>query len=521
MRQGKKLAAVLLSLMMIATMSVGAFAAGSGTITVDNPIIGQTYTAYKIFDVVYDTEPDGSAGDHYAYTINSDSKWLSTVKTYAGASGSGMKLELITGTCYAVVTDGTFSASAFAKALKAKVTGDTQDAEIAATGKALTDNASGGKQVSGLELGYYFVTSSSGALCNLTTTNPTVTIHDKNDVPFEKTDNKDSVEIGETVNYTITGKVPDTTGFEEYQYIIKDSMSDGLSLQNNVAVTIGGADVTGSCTLSYNTNPTGFELTIPVKEYQAQVGAAISVSYSAVVNENAIATVEKNKATLTYSNDPTDENKTITTPPQEETVYSAGIVVDKYEANPADDEDYSTKLAGAKFMLYKEDAGGTKAYYHYHDKVGWFTLAQIVEKLNEKNRGTAGWTALPTDAGLEDVLALGEAVYGEYLTCKTTDSNGAAEFVGLSDGTYFLLETAAPKGYNPLREAVKVTVNGSEATETNVTPRKYTARVANNTGAELPSTGGMGTTVFYAVGTALLVGAAVLLIVKRRTGKEK
>ena len=187
-------------------------------------------------------------------------------------------------------TTDAFSAPAFAVALKAAVAGKTGTTLTVENGKATS---------TGLELGYYFVSSTNGALCNLTTTNPSVTIHDKNDMPFDKVDDKESVDVGETVTYTITGKVPDYTGFETYTYLITDEMSTGLTFNGvgTVKVTVGGTDVTADCTIAADeTNTNKFTVSIPVMEYD--IGAEIKVTYTATVNENAVAKVENNKATI-------------------------------------------------------------------------------------------------------------------------------------------------------------------------------------------------------------------------------
>ena len=471
MKHARKLASLLLALVMVFALATTAFAAETGTITVDNPIAEQTYTAYKIFDVVYN---EGKTA--YSYTIENTSAWFGTVQTYAQKEGSGLTLTQVNGsTTYNVTTTDAFSAPGFAAALKAAVTGKT--------GGITLTVADGKATATGLDLGYYFVTSTSGALCNLTTTNPTVTIHDKNDMPFDKVDDKASAEVGETVHYTITGKVPDTTGFATYTYKITDTMSEGLTFKKDVVVKIGDTVATNACTINYTPNEesaTGFELTIPVMNYQTQVGAAITVSYSAVVNEKAVAKIENNSATLTYSNNPADSTKTTTTPADGETVYSSKIVIDKYETNKK-----GTKLAGAKFVLYKEVTTGEGE-------------AAVTSKLYYK------WNA--TDKKVEWVENKADA------TPKTTDSNGAASFDGLANGTYYLEETEAPAGYNKLTQPVEVTVNGG----TTEAALSVTAEVANNTGALLPSTGGMGTTIFYVLGSILAVGAIVLLVTKKR-----
>ena len=469
MKRTRKLASLLLALVMVFALATTAFAteAGTttttGTITVDNPVAGQTYTAYKIFDVVYD-----AAKEHYSYTIASTSEWFNTVSTYANDTTHGLTLTQVNGgDTYVVTTGNGFSAPDFAATLKTAVSGKT-GTELTASGSSVT--------VDNLPLGYYFVASTSGALCNLTTTNPDVTIHDKNDMPFEKTDNKVSADVGETVNYTITGKVPDTTGFETYTYEIADTMSDGLTFKKDVKVTVGSADVTADCNVAYNANgnANSFTVTIPVMSYQ--IGAAIEVTYTATVNEKAIAVVSNNEAKLTYSNNPTDSESKTTTPAQKQEVYSSKIVIDKFETGKK-----TTKLPNAKFVLYKEvttDAETSLVYYKWN-----------------------------TDKKVEWVTDMAAA------TVMTTNDQGEATFGGLADGTYHLVETEAPAGYNPLTAPVEVKVAGSSA---DITKLSVTAEVENKTGTTLPSTGGMGTTVFYVLGAVLVLGAVVLLVTKKR-----
>ena len=478
MKHARKLTSLLLALVMVFALAVTVAAdettgtTGTGSITVANPVKDQTYTAYKIFDVVYDDQ------DHYSYTIGSSNPWYDTVAAYAATEGNGLKLTQVNGgDTYVVTTGNGFSAPDFAVALKAAVDG--------MTGLQLSGDANS-VSVSNLDLGYYFVASSTGALCNLTTTNPTVTIHDKNDMPFEKTDNKVSADVGETVNYTITGKVPDTMGFETYTYEIADTMSEGLTFnRNSLAVKVGSADVTADtdkCTITYEatTAPNTFKVTIKV--INCKVGDDIVVTYNATVNEKAIAVVSENKAELTYSNNPTDSESKTTTPPEIVKVYSAKIVIDKYEAGKED-----TKLPNAQFVLYKEvisETGSSTLYYKWNE----------------------------TDKKVEWVKDMTAA------TVETTDNDGAAYFNGLDNGDYYLVETKAPDGYNQLTEPHKVTVAGSSTDTAKLT---VTAKVENQAGTLLPSTGGMGTTIFYVLGAVLVVGAGVLLVTKKRMSQSE
>lgn len=213
MKHARKLTSLLLALAMVFALAVTAFAAGAGSITVDNPIAGQNYTAYKIFDVVYN---DGQTA--YSYTIDSTSAWFNTVDTYSKQTNSGLTLTKVGDTTtYVVTTTGDFSAPPFADALKKALDANP----TAFTGTPLTKSGSPEKASATVnELGYYFVTSTTGALCNLTTTNPNANIHDKNDMPFKKEVDKTNVDVGQTVTFKITGKVPDYTGFNTYTYLI-------------------------------------------------------------------------------------------------------------------------------------------------------------------------------------------------------------------------------------------------------------------------------------------------------------
>lgn len=500
MKHARKLASLLLALVMVFALATTAFATETetttttGTITVAKPVADRTYTAYKIFDVVYDTNAENG---HYSYTIDSSTnEWYGTVSTYAQDTAHGLTLTQVNGgDTYVVTTGNGFRAPDFAVALKAAVNG--------MTGQPLSGDANA-VSVSGLPLGYYFVSSDTGALCNLTTTNPAVTIHDKNDMPFEKTADQTDVEVGQTVNYTITSKVPDYTGFAAYTYTVEDTMSKGLTFNQDVKVMVNGKDVTkdrNQCHLAYNAglDPNSFTMTILILENQYPIGAKIEITYSAVVNEDAVAKIETNSARLTYSHDPSDTNKLTHRPPVIVNVYSSEIVIDKYETGKKD-----TKLPGAIFVLYKRGEGtAIKPTSGDYDTVTENGTATYYPRSYYK------YTAATATEGakVEWVGAQAQA------TPKTTNSSGAASFGGLADGTYYLVETKAPAGYNQLTEAEEVTVAGST---TDATKLSIKAEVANNTGTLLPSTGGMGTTVFYVLGFVLVMGAVVLLVTKKR-----
>lgn len=458
MKAIRKTLGFVMVLAVMLSLANTAFAGNSGSITVENPKESETYTAYRIFDVVYND--DRSA---YSYTIASDSLWLAVVQGYAGVTLSDAVTDGDGNTFYIVTKNDNFSAAAFSKVLQGASEGKTGVALTAVNGKAVA---------SGLELGYYFVSSTSGALCNLTTTQPDAIIYDKNDVPFDKTADDISVEVGQTIEFVIEGKVPDTTGFETYTYEISDTMSSGLTFSKDVQIYLDGSLLTEHYTQT-NTpaaeGATGFVLAVDVMQLQDFTGKQIKVTYSAVVNADAVAVIQKNKAQLKYSNDPTDRTK-FTTIPDEVKLYTAKIVIDKFETG-----NQEKKLEGAQFVLMNSSS----KFYVY-----------------DESTETVSWAEDQKDA-----------------TVITTDALGSGSFGGLEDGTYTLKEIKAPTGYNLLTKTIDITIEGSDSDDTTLTVE---AEVANNTGSQLPGTGGTGTTIFYMLGTVMMIASAIYCYIKKQ-----
>lgn len=469
MKTMRKLFTVLLALAMTLALAVSAFAADTGSITITNPQGDHTYTAYKIFDVTY-------SGDNYSYTISDTDAAFSTVKAYADVAANGLTLTPVANTNkYNVSIGAGFSAASFAQHLRTNV-------NSLGTGTAFTkvDNT---VKASGLALGYYFVSGTSGTVCELATAKD-IQIRDKNEVPqIEKVVNDDdgTVEIGQKLTYTITGKVPSTKGYTEFTYQVTDTMTEGLTFSKDVKVTIGGTDVTADATITNNEN--GFVASVNMMSYQDQIDAPVVITYTATVNEKAIVNdKETNTATLKYSNDPADKTSFKESSVKVE-VFSFNIVINKYATG-----NENTKLEGAKFVL-KNNEG---KYYKYD------AATKAVTWVDDKSAATE----------------------------VSTDANGAARFDGLEAGTYSLEETAAPAGYNQLTKDIIIvldktgsaTINGAASTLGDA--RSLTAGVANSTGTVLPETGGTGTVIFVALGALAVICAGVFLVTNKRMSKE-
>lgn len=470
MKTMRKLFTVLLALAMTLALAVSAFAADTGSITITNPQGDHTYTAYKIFDVTY-------SGDNYSYTISGTEAAFNTVKTYADVAANGLNLTAVANTNkYNVSIGAGFSAASFAQHLKT-------NAGSLGTGTAFTkvDNT---MKASGLALGYYFVSGTSGAVCELATAKD-IQIRDKNEVPqIEKSvdDNDGTVEIGQVLTYTITGKVPSTKGYTEFTYQVTDTMTEGLTFNNDVKVAIGGTDVTADATITNNEN--GFVASVNMTKYQDKIDAPVLITYTATVNEKAIQSEkETNTATLKYSNNPADKTSFKESSVEVE-VFSFNIVINKYATG-----NENTKLEGAKFVLKKAANG---PYYKYD------AATRVVS-----------WVDAKADA-----------------TEVTTGADGAARFDGLEAGTYYLEETAAPTGYNQLTKDITIvldengsaTINGAASAPG--TDHSLTTGVANSTGTVLPETGGTGTVIFVALGALAVICAGVFLVTNKRMSKE-
>lgn len=467
----KKLFAALLAAALVLAMAVPAFAvtnATKGSITIDGTVSGETYTIYKLFDLdSYDT-----ASNAYSYTVVD--AWETFFSTGAGKD-------------YITLTNGH-------PTWKAEKSQDSDKAEFAKLAlKWATENkvsaaaesqTSTGSDVlfSNLDLGYYLVDSSLGALCGLNTTKPNVTITEKNEKPtIEK-----EVKNGDTWGTTNDAKIGDTVEFQvkvkveagAKNYVLTDTMEKGLSFDSKtLTVTCNGATATlnSDYSLELNKNNTTFTLTFADSYVAGKVGETLVVTYAATLNENAVVAGNKNNATLHYGNKQTVNKET--------TTYT-------YEFDLVKVDGTTNKLLnGAEFKLYETKDSDT-ALRFVKNADGSYRVA-----LNTEN--------------------------GENVT-DTIVVNGKVHISGLDKVNYWLEETRAPDGYNKLTERQEVELSkGSQNTTLEAGATAWAEDnggvvVKNNAGTVLPSTGGMGTTLFYVVGGGLMVAAVVLLVTKKR-----
>ena len=499
MKKLKRVLAVLLTAIMTLAMATTAFAAGTSTgsltvkVNANNTLNGQTIKVYKLFDLSVN-------GDKYAYTVN---------ETYKSAIAKALKLE-DTATSedlykkLATYISGsadiqTFADDFTAAALKAGTS------ETATSGKIT--NAAGSYTFNDLEYGYYLVyqTGTKELQSSLVSVDEAMeNVNLKGEAPsIDKTANKPTVEIGQVVTYTITGTIPDTTGYSEYVYKIKDTLTDGLDFvedadgtavkENNaypVSVKIGvGEAVSQTAKLTDNNNRT---MTLDLSKWiianQASKGQKFTVTYYAKVNSNAAVT-EKNSASLEYGNDP--QNITETTPSEAKTPTYPLQIHKKTKGQT----DY---LAGATFRLYRTegDANGK-------------TNPIAVTGSN------GSYTVDPTSKNY-DMVSIGEEI--------TVDSGMNLKLNGLAAGTYWLVETDAPEGYNGVTAPIKITITKSSTMNVEAwTISKGDAQepdkiidIENSTGTILPGTGGMGTILFTVVGVALVLIVAASFVISRR-----
>ena len=486
----KKFFAVLMALVLVLSMGTVALAAGTGSITINNAVDGATYSIYKMFDFA---AIEGNA-DKGRYTVVAE--WEEFL---AGEGSAYLKADETTAT---IVWNG--EETEVRKAELAKKAIAYAKAKGITAYESLPADASGVVTFANVPLGYYAIDTSLGAICALTNVNNKFEAHEKNSAPTidklvqEDSDKEwgaeNSASIGDTVNYKSTI----TVGKGAQKYIVHDKMEKGLTFTNgSVNITLvkkvdGTETQTPVPAASYEVKTTDFEDDCDFEidftdafEATLEEGDKLVITYSAVLNENAEIFTDTNDNTIYLQYGETFRTDEITT---KTTTFKFDLVKTNEE---------NTIINGAEFELYSNSEAGNDV------KV---TLVKVTD--NTYRVAKAGETGTTTiiEAGIVTIYGL--------------DSDAAT--------TYYLKETKAPDGYNAVKDNIEVILGTGEGedfvadnlvAETSTDHKTYVkggVEVENKTGSLLPETGGIGTTIFYVVGLALMLGAAILLITKKR-----
>lgn len=623
MKHMNRILALALALIMVLGLATTAYAADETyTLTLNDALEGHTYTAYQIF-----------TGD-----LNEST--LSNIVWGKGVTAEG-QAALGDAAAKAVSLTTTAKAEAFADEVAEYLgteAGSVKIAEGETTGK-----------IPGLKPGYYLVRNTAVPVDGAYTDYILIVVKDteanvKAEVPESdkeiKGDNNsiegdiaadgesDNVSIGSKIEYNLTGKVPAVAPtYDYYYFIFNDTLSKGLTFNNDVIVWIDADDdgeldeaeklTAGTDYNVYTETTKDKETNIKVAMLKAKslAGKTINVTYTATLNEHAvIGEVEGNPNSLhiDFSNNPNfdydgtekpgkpglpDEGQNVPTgKTPEDTVrtYTTGLKLIKVDEN-------GNTLTGAEFKIegdnlveiltvetvnYKEDAKGE--YWKLNDDTYTKTAPQTEDKMEEKTSRDSGYVKTD-DADRDGYITVGGEGYAianaeelagsvklyklikanadlyasteiKYAidTVTYTQKNAVAEktytqevgadgtliLAGLGEGTYTITETKTPAGYNSLTGPITVKIEwtepntedgsdhdcewkatytyGSATSSLNMNAGGiFELKIENQSGSTLPSTGGMGTTLFYAFGGLLIAAAVVMLVTKKRMASAK
>lgn len=506
----KRIFTLMLALMMVLALSVTAFAAGPYTITINNSAAGHTYEAYQIFA--------GDLETANGKTVLTNITWGSGVTTQGQAAlgDAAAKAESLT-------TEE--DARAFAKAVAPYL-----------TNPSVSTAGDGTYTIANLDSGYYLVKDKDNTLTNaddfytayLMKVVGNVTAAPKGDKPTLNKQIKHNEngewgvvgdnQIGDTVEFRTITKVPNTSGYTKYDYIIHDTMSAGLTsnVKTSADITIKVNDATVLPAEYYTVTANGNSFSVQVDILKAIQDGKLAhdnelyTYYTGVLNADAKVYDEgkqDNVAYLEYSNNPNVDTDKGKTPEKKVYDWTFKMGINKVNENGG-------QLTGAKFALSKNG-----------------TL-----KVADMSCNDEGIPAVTT--GLIGMVKISD---GEYRVAVDGDTNvvyvvdaGNPVIKGLDDAIdYYLYETKAPAGYNLMTEPVHFVISASYAADgsnyTSVTVTvgaaaasdTLSANVVNKSGSTLPETGGIGTTIFYVLGSLLVVGAGVVLITRKRMSKSE
>ena len=556
----KKLASLLLAAVLAAGICMPAYAAGGESTLAIKTTAGHTYKVYQLLVGDVSGVADGS-GTVANVKAGANLKAGTTVEQFVDA---------IAGKTDADLGDAAFSYVVGEPV--ATIVGDGAEKSVnVADGYYLITDAWTGDAVEGASLSRYMVAvvgdTTMTPKASTTSIDKKIVDTDANaaiDGEFQKTD---TAAIGDEIEYEVTGQVPNMEGYKYYYYVVHDTMSKGLTLdQGSFAVTVGGKTLIKDTDyfVYFDEATNSFELALEdLKSFAANneimAGAAISVKYTATVNDQASIGLDPNTNTakLEYSNNPGSSDRHDDTnkgTPGEGTATGEGpnLTTKTYvtQLSIIKTDDKGNRLEGAEFTLvgenlnkviiktgisFQEVAEGTGEYYKLKD--GTYTK----ETPSAADEGQEGYNKDKYDTLTPDYIRVTTATTSteavgtpKQITAEVT-ADGTLVFTGLNAGDYVLKETKTPEGYNTIGD-ITFTISATQTGATGTAGGKITwassdpsiisldaangvfsTTIVNKSGSVLPSTGGMGTMVFYAVGAVLVIGAAILLVVKRRS----
>ena len=449
-----KIASLVLAIALVFSLGITAFAAEKGSITINGASNTNTYEIYKILDLESYNVTDGK----YAYKVNSvwdDFFATDAAKEYFTVDTQGYAT-------WTNVKDDDDTVAAFAKL--ALEYAKANSIPPVASSNTPTEN----KIVfSNLDLGYYLIDSTMGALCGLTTTNPHASINAKNAAPtIDKQVKEDSTgnwgegntaEIGQKVEYRVTIVTVQ---------LVRNSVTSDVAESGNFSVATGSGD---GCT---------FEV-IFTKAFcdSLETNDKVLIYYSAVINEDAVigAAGDNNTVKLDFGED------------HETSVDTA--VTHTYAFDIVKTDSQNKLIDGAEFRIYDAEEDGNE-----------IKVVKISDTLYRR--------AKPSEEGIAVAIAV---------------KDGKVRVEGFDNGTYYLEETKTPEGYNQLaaRQAFTISDGNLDATSNGeIYSTGSGVHVVNKNGTMLPETGGIGTTLFYVVGGILVAGSLVFLVTKKRMGNR-
>ena len=582
MKRMKRIASILLAIVMVLGMSLTVFAAentgvpgGTETGTTGNgssdnnsdesnedqtsnpggdTTVTHTYEIYQIFT------------GNYADSVLSNIKW--------GLNGTG--------------TEGEKVAKEVLDALEAVKDNNSDTEKLAVIQRYVNLNSTPietGHETTytGLTSGYYLVKDKDESLTGpdvaytlyvTQVVDGTLTFSPKGDVPstdkkIVEGDNKvdtNEASIGDEVNYEITGTMPtNIADYKTYYYMFTDTLSKGLTYkENSIKVTVNNVDVTKYFYKGvgiYN-ETTGTTIEVGILDIKAlslltdpAVGAItkdtkVVLTYTATLNENAViaGAGNPNDVKLSYSNDPNNSGNGSTTPPEnpekptpthptcetpkEEVVtYTTELTILKTDENNKflPGVEFTLTGNGVNIVLVTEETFTEAADGEYWKlKDGTYTTTAPTVADNETDN-TADYDSVDTKyTKTTSVVAKGNGKT-ETNVVGTVQADGTVTFKGLGAGEYTITETKTLPGYNTIDpitftltfDATTKTFKSDNEKVTVGTDNMLDVSIVNQKGSLLPSTGGIGTTIFYVVGGILVIGAGILLVAKKRMSANK